>query len=244
MKFDPMSRNQRNARYLYQSSVKRILDISGAFLVLFLIWPFLLLVFVVLRVTIGPPAIFRQTRPGLTGKPFTMYKFRTMSDQRDARGYLLPDEQRITKVGRLVRSFSLDELPEIFNVLRGEMSFVGPRPLMMEYLKRYTAGQARRHEVMPGITGWAQINGRNNLTWEEKFVLDVWYVDHQSLMLDLRILAGTVWMVLRREGISQEGYVAASEFKGSHREKAHWPGEPPSTSNQDDGPSQVRSKPE
>jgi sugar transferase EpsL len=140
-----------------------------------------------------------------------------MTDERDANGNLLPDEQRITKVGGILRSFSLDELPEIFNVLKGDMSLIGPRPLRVRYLKRYTPEQARRHEVMPGITGWAQINGRNNISWEEKFELDVWYVDHQSFMLDLRILVITIWKVLSREGISEEGYIAASEFMGSNR---------------------------
>jgi lipopolysaccharide/colanic/teichoic acid biosynthesis glycosyltransferase len=138
-----------------------------------------------------------------------------MREERDIDGRLLPDELRITRIGNIIRAWSLDELPELFNVLRGEMSFVGPRPLMNQYLERYTPEQARRHEAMPGITGWAQIHGRNSLTWEEKFLLDVWYVDHQSFMLDLRILAVTAWKVLRREGISQEGYVAASEFMGS-----------------------------
>jgi lipopolysaccharide/colanic/teichoic acid biosynthesis glycosyltransferase len=138
-----------------------------------------------------------------------------MREERDIDGRLLPDELRITRIGNIIRAWSLDELPELFNVLRGEMSFVGPRPLMNQYLERYTPEQARRHEAMPGITGWAQIHGRNSLTWEEKFLLDVWYVDHQSFMLDLRILAVTAWKVLRREGISQEGYIAASEFMGS-----------------------------
>jgi lipopolysaccharide/colanic/teichoic acid biosynthesis glycosyltransferase len=138
-----------------------------------------------------------------------------MREERDIDGRLLPDELRITRMGRIIRAWSLDELPELFNVLKGEMSFVGPRPLMNQYLERYTPEQARRHEAMPGITGWAQIHGRNSLTWDEKFLLDVWYVDHQGFMLDLRILAVTAWKVLRREGISQEGYVAASEFMGS-----------------------------
>lgn len=204
-------------RSIYQRFVKRILDLLAGFLVLILIWPLLLLIYVLLRIIIGSPVMLRQRRPGLMGKPFAICKFRTMTEQRDANGNLLPDEQRITKVGRILRSFSLDELPEIFNVLKGDMSLIGPRPLMMQYLERYTPEQARRHEVVPGITGWVQINGRNNLSWEEKFELDVWYVDHQSFMLDLRILFITVWKVLSREGISQEGYVAASEFMGSHQ---------------------------
>jgi sugar transferase EpsL len=205
---------------IYRRHLKRIFDLSAAILVLLLIWPFLLLIFLVLRMMIGSPVMLRQRRPGFMGKPFAICKFRTMTEQRDTHDCLLPDEQRITKVGRILRSFSLDELPEIFNVLKGDMSLIGPRPLMMQYLERYTPEQARRHEVMPGITGWVQINGRNNLSWEEKFELDVWYVDHQSFMLDLCILVMTVWKVLRREGISQEGYVAASEFMGSNRKNS------------------------
>jgi sugar transferase EpsL len=205
---------------MYQRFLKRLIDLLITGMVLILIWPFILLIFVLLRVTIGAPVVFRQTRPGLDAKPFTIYKFRTMNERRDENGCLLKDEQRITKMGRIVRSFSLDELPEIFNVLKGDMSIVGPRPLLVQYLERYTPEQASRHEVMPGITGWAQVNGRNSLTWEEKFALDVWYVDHQSFLLDLRIMFATVWKVLRREGISQDGYVAASEFTGSHLEKA------------------------
>jgi sugar transferase EpsL len=159
--------------------------------------------------------IFRQARAGFMGKQFTNYKFRTMTDECDASGCLLPDERRITKVGWFIRSYSLDELPQIFNVMKGEMSLVGPRPLHVRYLDRYTPRQARRHEVMPGITGWVQVNGRNALSWEEKFELDEWYVDHQSFLLDLRILALTFWKVIRREGISSKGYVAAPEFMGS-----------------------------
>lgn len=208
------------SRGLYQRYLKRILDVSAAFLILIVIWPALLLIAAFLWVTIGAPVMFRQARPGLMGKPFTIYKFRTMTEQRDVNGCLLPDEQRITRVGRIVRSFSLDELPEIFNVLKGEMSLVGPRPLMMRYLKRYTPGQARRHEVVPGITGWVQVNGRNALTWEEKFTLDVWYVDHRSFMLDMGILALTFWKVIKREGIGHEGLMSSPEFMGSE-EKHH-----------------------
>ena len=203
-------------RSIYQRFVKRIIDFSLALLLLIFVWPFLVLIFVLLRIVIGSPVMLRQRRPGFMGKPFAIYKFRTMTEERDANGRLLPDEQRITKVGKVLRSFSLDELPEIFNVLKGDMSLIGPRPLMLQYLDRYTPEQARRHEVMPGITGWVQVNGRNNLSWEEKFSLDVWYVDHQSFMLDMRILVITVWKVLSREGISQEGFVAAQEFMGSH----------------------------
>jgi len=162
--------------------------------------------------TMGRPVLFRQARPGLHGKPFVMYKFRTMRDLRDAEGKLLPDEARLTPFGRWLRSTSLDELPELLNVLRGEMSLVGPRPLLMEYLDRYTPEQARRHEVKPGITGWAQIHGRNNLSWDERFKLDVWYVDNWSLWLDVKILWRTLWMVLRREGISAQGHATMPRF--------------------------------
>jgi lipopolysaccharide/colanic/teichoic acid biosynthesis glycosyltransferase len=216
-----MMKSRATTRGIYQRFVKRVLDILVGGLGLILISPFLLLMFLVLRVTIGTPVVFRQTRPGLFSKPFTMYKFRTMTDKRKADGSLLPDEERITNVGSFIRSWSLDELPEIFNVVKGDMSLVGPRPLMMQYLERYTPAQARRHEVMPGITGWVQVNGRNNLTWEEKFELDGWYVEHQSFRLDMRILALTIYKVLRRDGISEEGYVAASEFMGSNKEETH-----------------------
>jgi len=165
--------------------------------------------------TMGRPVLFRQVRPGLHGKPFVMYKFRTMRDLRDAEGKLLPDEMRLTPFGRWLRATSLDELPELVNVLRGEMSLVGPRPLLMEYLERYTPEQARRHEVKPGITGWAQIHGRNNLSWDERFKLDVWYVDNWSLWLDLKILWRTLWLVLRREGISAQGHATMPRF-GEH----------------------------
>jgi sugar transferase EpsL len=162
--------------------------------------------------TMGRPVLFRHVRPGLHGKPFVMYKFRTMRDLRDAEGKLLPDEARLTPFGRWLRTTSLDELPELVNVLRGEMSLVGPRPLLMEYLDRYTPEQARRHEVKPGITGWAQIHGRNNLSWDERFKLDVWYVDNWSLWLDVKILWRTLWMVLRREGISAQGHATMPRF--------------------------------
>jgi sugar transferase EpsL len=162
----------------------------------------------------GAPVLFRQTRPGMGGKPFLMYKFRTMTDQRDTAGNLLPDEKRLTRFGKFLRSTSLDELPELINVLKGEMSLVGPRPLLMEYLGRYSPEQARRHEVRPGITGWAQVNGRNAISWEEKFKLDVWYVDNRSLWLDIKILWMTFVKVFKREGISQEGQATAEKFMG------------------------------
>jgi len=164
------------------------------------------------RSKLGRPVIFRQQRPGFLGKPFTIYKFRTMTDAQDENGHILPDAERLTRLGRFLRSTSLDELPELWNVLKGDMSFVGPRPLLMEYLGRYTPQQARRHEVKPGITGWAQVNGRNALTWEEKFKLDVWYVDNIGFRLDMKIIAMTVWKILKREGINQPGQATMEEF--------------------------------
>lgn len=170
----------------------------------------------------GRPVLFRQLRAGYRGQPFWIYKFRTMSDKRDAQGNLLPDAERLTPLGRFLRATSLDELPELFLVISGKMSLVGPRPLFIRYLERYTPEQARRHDVLPGITGWAQVNGRNALTWEEKFRLDVWYVDHWSLWLDLKILLLTLWKVLKREGISQPGHATAEEFMGTlHSEEEH-----------------------
>ncbi|WP_424255502.1 sugar transferase [Desulfoprunum sp.] len=182
--------------------------------------PLLLCLAVLVRVKLGTPILFSQTRPGLHGKPFTLYKFRTMTDGRNASGNLLPDAQRLTGFGRFLRSTSLDELPELINVLRGEMSLVGPRPLLMEYLPLYSPEQARRHEVRPGLTGWAQINGRNALSWEEKFKLDVWYVDNQSLWLDMKIIFLTVWKVFRRDGISAEGEATMPRFTGSARHES------------------------
>ncbi len=164
---------------------------------------------------IGSPIFFCQLRPGLHGRPFNIYKFRTMTDERDKDGKLLPDGDRLTRLGRFLRKSSLDELPELFNVIKGDISIVGPRPLLMQYLGRYTTEQARRHEVKPGITGWAQVNGRNAITWQHKFKLDVWYVDHLSFWLDLKIIALTTWNILRREGINQPGQATAEEFKGS-----------------------------
>ena len=167
------------------------------------------------RVKIGSPVLFKQVRPGLHGMPFTIYKFRTMTNERDKAGKLLPDGERLTPLGRFLRKTSLDELPELFNVIKGDMSIVGPRPLLMQYLDRYTPEQARRHEVKPGITGWAQVNGRNAITWEEKFKLDVWYVDNMSLGLDMKIIAMTIWKILKREGVNQPGHATAEKFKGS-----------------------------
>ena len=197
------------------SVIKRILDIIGAVLGLGLLGVPMLILALLVRINLGSPVLFRQVRPGLHGKPFLLYKFRTMTDDRDEHGNLLPDEQRLTPFGKFLRSTSLDELPELFNVLKGDMSLVGPRPLLMQYLDRYTPEQARRHEVKPGITGWAQVNGRNALTWEEKFKLDVWYVDNWSIWLDLKILLLTVLKVIKREGIHADGHATMPEFLGS-----------------------------
>ncbi|WP_432260473.1 sugar transferase [Cupriavidus sp. TMH.W2] len=194
--------------------MKRVFDIVLATLALLLFGlPLLLLTWQVRR-KLGSPAFFRQTRPGLQGRPFHMIKFRTMTNSRGSDGELLPDAVRLTPFGRFLRSTSLDELPELWNVLKGDMSLVGPRPLLMEYLPLYTPAQARRHEVRPGITGWAQINGRNALSWEQKFVLDTWYVDHRTLGLDLKILALTIKKVLVRDGISAAGEATMTRFTG------------------------------
>lgn len=194
--------------------MKRLLDIAGAASGLVLLSPLLgVLAFLIWR-QMGTPVMFRQTRPGLFNKPFEMFKFRTMLDDKDADGRLLPDSERLTRLGRFLRATSLDELPELWNVLRGEMSLVGPRPLLMEYLPLYTLEQMRRHEVRPGITGWAQVNGRNAISWDEKFTLDVWYVDNQSLALDLKILWITILKVVRREGICAAGDATMPKFRG------------------------------
>lgn len=195
-------------------SLKRTFDIACSAAALLLLWPVLLIVYVLVRVNLGSPALFRQQRPGLHGQPFIMIKFRTMLDALDADGNPLPDDVRLTRFGRLLRATSLDELPELWNVLKGDMSLVGPRPLLMEYLPLYSAEQARRHEVRPGITGWAQVNGRNALSWPQKFALDAWYVDNRSLLLDIRILLLTLKKVFVREGISAEGQATASRFTG------------------------------
>lgn len=194
--------------------LKRTVDLAFSSLGLLFISPLLLGLALLVRIKLGAPVLFCQQRPGLFGKPFKMYKFRTMTDARDAEGNLLPDWQRLTAFGKFLRSSSLDELPELFNVLKGEMSLVGPRPLLMEYLPLYSPEQARRHEVKPGITGWAQVNGRNAISWEEKFKLDVWYVDNRSFWLDLKILWLTVRKVFAREGIAQEGQATAEKFMG------------------------------
>ena len=195
--------------------MKRLLDLVLV-VVSAPIWiPLLAGLALIVRLQLGSPVLFTRRRPGLHGRPFTLVKFRTMTDARDSAGLESPDSERLTRFGHLLRATSLDELPELWNVLRGEMSLVGPRPLLMEYLPLYTPQQARRHEVRPGITGWAQISGRNAIKWDDRFALDVWYVDHHSFLLDLRILALTIVRVVRREGISQEGHVTAEPFRGS-----------------------------
>lgn len=200
---------------------KRVFDLALVIPGLVTLAPFLAVIAALVRVKLGRPVLFRQERPGINGKPYTIYKFRTMTDARDSAGNLLPDGQRMPRFGRFLRAASLDELPELWNVVKGDMSLVGPRPLLMEYLDRYTPKQARRHEVKPGITGWAQVNGRNALSWEEKFKLDVWYVDNLSFWLDLKILWLTVIQVLKREGISADGHETMPEFMGSHEVKDH-----------------------
>lgn len=198
-----------------QLAVKRIVDIAVALVGLIVLSPLLLAVSVIILLAMGAPVFFRQARPGLNGRIFTVVKFRTMTTLTDDRGKPLPDSARLTRLGSFLRRASLDELPQLWNVLKGDLSLVGPRPLLVHYLDLYTPEQMRRHLVKPGITGWAQVNGRNDVTWEEKFALDVWYVDHWSLLLDLKILAMTVVKVVRGEGISQTGHVTAEEFKGS-----------------------------
>jgi lipopolysaccharide/colanic/teichoic acid biosynthesis glycosyltransferase len=201
----------------YRRYGKRCLDLAGAGAAAALAAPALLALALLVRLRLGRPVLFRQQRPGRDGRPFTLLKLRTMRDLRDAAGEPLPDERRFGPLGRFLRRSSLDELPELWNVLRGDMSLVGPRPLLLEYLPRYSPEQARRHEVRPGITGWAQVNGRNALTWEEKFAHDVWYADHLSLGLDLRILGRTLLAVVRREGIHAEGHATMPKFQGSGR---------------------------
>ncbi len=200
---------------MYRRHLKRVFDLCVASIALVTLAPLLLILATLVRIRLGAPVIFRQQRPGLHGRPFTMLKFRSMTNARDAEGNLLPDEQRLTPFGRFLRSSSLDELPELINVIRGDMSLVGPRPLLMEYLDRYTPEQMRRHEVRPGITGWAQVNGRNAISWDQKLTLDVWYVDHLSFWLDLRILALTIWRVAQRDGISQHGCATTTIFQGT-----------------------------
>ena len=195
--------------------MKRLFDIIAAVLALLVLSPLFLILYVLVRINLGPPAIFRQQRPGLHGVPFELLKFRSMMNAQGTEEGLLPDDLRLTPFGKFLRNSSLDELLELVNVLKGEMSLVGPRPLLMEYLDHYSPAQARRHEVRPGITGWAQIKGRNAISWEEKFELDVWYVDNQSFWLDIKILIITLWKIIKREGINQPGQATAAKFGGS-----------------------------
>lgn len=199
--------------------LKRLFDIFFALIIIIIFLPILLILTFLVSIKLGNPIIFYHQRPGLKGRAFILYKFRTMTEKKDIEGKLLPDEERLTKFGEFLRSTSLDELPELFNVLKGDMSLVGPRPLLMEYLDLYTPEQARRHEVKPGITGWAQVNGRNALSWEEKFKLDVWYVDNWSIWLDIRIIFMTFIKVLKREGVSAQGHITMPKFKGANQDE-------------------------
>ncbi|SEI92237.1 Sugar transferase involved in LPS biosynthesis (colanic, teichoic acid) [Bhargavaea ginsengi] len=195
--------------------MKRVFDTIVSLVALVLLSPIIGITALLILKKIGSPVFFKQQRPGLLGKPFNVYKFRTMTDKRDEKGDLLPDDVRLTSFGKLVRKLSLDELPQLWNVLKGDMSFVGPRPLLMEYLPLYNEHQARRHEVRPGITGWAQVNGRNAISWEQKFDYDVWYVDNQSFWLDIKILLMTVIRVFKSEGINQTGQATMTKFTGT-----------------------------
>ena len=194
---------------------KRIFDLILTSLGLILLSPFILLTALCVAIFLGTPVLFRQQRPGYKGRPFFIYKFRTMTDASDSTGNLLPDAQRLTRLGSFLRALSLDEFPEFLNILRGEMSLVGPRPLLMEYLERYSPEQMRRHDTYPGLTGWAQVNGRNAITWGDKFALDVWYVEHWSFWLDIKIILLTLWKVIKREGISQPGQATTEYFMGN-----------------------------
>jgi len=202
---------------MYCQWVKRTFDFALASLLLLMLFPLYLILFLLVRFFLGSPIIFKQQRPGLYGKPFCLYKFRTMLDSRDKEGQLLSDAQRLTRFGRLLRSLSLDELPELINVLKGEMSLVGPRPLLMEYLAHYSPRQAQRHNLRPGITGWAQVNGRNTLSWEKKFELDLWYVEHCSFALDCKIIFLTMMKMIKREGISAVGEATMTRFAGEKK---------------------------
>ncbi len=196
-------------------STKRLFDLIIAVMALVCLFPLILIVALLVKLNLGSPVLFRQQRPGYLGRPFNMVKFRSMKDAVDADGKPLSDADRLTGFGLLLRKLSLDELPELWNVIKGDMSLVGPRPLLMEYLPLYSEEQARRHEVRPGVTGWAQVNGRNAISWDEKFRLDVWYVDHRSFMLDLKILWLTVLKVFQREGVCQDGHVTMEKFRGN-----------------------------
>ena len=200
----------------HQAFVKRVFDLLVAVVGILATTPLMAAIAVSIRSQMGKPIFFKQVRPGHKTRPFVIYKFRTMIESKESGNFLKTDAKRLTDLGRFLRSTSLDELPELFNVLKGEMSLVGPRPLLMQYLKRYTAQQSRRHEVKPGVTGWAQVNGRNAISWEDKFRFDVWYVDHRSLWLDIKIMLKTLAKVLKREGISEKGQETMSEFMGSN----------------------------
>lgn len=202
-----------------KNAVKRSFDFFLSLTLIIISSPILLIVLLLVKNQLGSPALFRQDRPGLHGKIFTMYKFRSMTDKTDDNGKILPDEARLTEFGKILRKTSMDELPELFNILLGDMSFVGPRPLLVQYLNRYSSEQARRHEVKPGLTGWAQVNGRNTISWEEKFKLDVWYVDNWNLLLDIKILFMTLEKVIKREGISASGEATMNEFLGNVEEE-------------------------
>lgn len=206
-----------NQRTQGEPILKRVIDITVAAAALILLSPLILIIAILVRAALGKPVFFVQERPGYRGDPFKFYKFRTMTLATDERGQLLPDKDRLIRLGKLLRRFSLDELPQLFNVVKGDMSLVGPRPLLVEYLPLYDARQARRHEVKPGVTGWTQVNGRNALTWEQKFDLDVWYVENRSLLLDLRILTITLLHLFRPKGISQGGHATMPKFTGTAR---------------------------
>lgn len=201
---------------LYEECLKRFIDLIISVLTLTFFFWLILLIALLVWLDMGKPVLFKQKRPGLRGKPFVLYKFKTMIEDFDEKGRLLPDSKRLNKLGRILRSASFDELPTLINVLKGDTSIVGPRPLLVEYLDRYTPEQARRHEVKPGITGWAQVNGRNAIKWEEKFRYDVWYVDNWSLWLDMKIIFMTIIKIMKREGISQPGHATMEEFKGGN----------------------------
>jgi len=212
---DPLIEMIRRAGTAYRRFGKRAFDLAVAVPAVIVLFPVMLALSLLVRAVLGSPVLFRQARPGLHGKPFAMYKFRTMTEEGDSRGNPLPDGERLQRCGRFLRSASLDELPTFINVIKGDMSLVGPRALLVRYLDRYTPEQMRRHEVRPGITGWAQVNGRNALSWERKFEMDVWYVDNLSFGIDVRILLVTIWRILMREGISQSGHATMPEFMGS-----------------------------
>ena len=194
--------------------MKRLFDIIGALFLILMLLPLLTIIMVAIALKLGRPIFFKQLRPGLHGRPFLLYKFRTMTDCKDGNGCLLPDDARITPFGRWLRRYSLDELPQLLNVIKGDLSLVGPRPLLMEYLPLYSKEQARRNEVKPGITGWAQVNGRNSINWDEKFALDVWYVDNWSLWLDVKIILLTITTIIRPRDINHEGFSTMPRFKG------------------------------